>query len=123
VAELGSLWLLTHTIMKIRIDLFRPKNLSPLASEPPPPGVKMSGIHTDPSAGPLSEAFFIIIDITKDVAVSVFASWLWIRIEKFKAERYRVNAKEVAERPDFDRIISEDFDKDNDGEIKADEGA
>lgn len=69
-------WVVRPT-MKIRIDLLRPKNLSPLQSEPPPPGLHMSGLQSDPSAGPLSDAFFVIVDITKDVAVSVLATWLW----------------------------------------------
>jgi hypothetical protein len=92
----------------LRIDLLSPR-MAMVVLPPPPPGVKMSGLRSDPANGPSSNSLFVIVEITRDVSVAVLAHWIWKRIEQYNAKRKSVKGHEVVDESGLERIISEDL--------------
>ena len=95
---------------EIRVDLLSPK--SPMVFLPPPPhGVRVSGLRSEPFNGPTPQdiAVFFLVTVPSGIAINVFSAWLYERIRNHRADRIRIQGREPKDQADFERIVREEI--------------
>jgi hypothetical protein len=74
---------------------------------PPPDGVRMGGLRSEPSNGPIRDSLFCLVEVAKPIAAGIVARFIYERVCQYDAERIKINGQEPVDRADFDRIVSE----------------
>ena len=69
----------------------------------------MSGLRSDPKDGPAGDSLFVLVEITRAIAASILARWIYDRVVQYDAKRKAINGHEVVNEADFQRVISEEL--------------
>jgi hypothetical protein len=93
---------------QIRIDLLQPIPKAVWLPRPPD-GVRVGGLRSEISNGPIGDSLFVLVDVGKDVAIALFTSWLYDHIKEYRAKRIRINGREPSDRADFERIVADEL--------------
>ena len=78
---------------------------------PPPEGVRVSGLRSEPINGPTPQdiAVFFLVTVPSGIAINVFSNWLYERIRNHRADRFRVQGREPKDQADLERIVREEI--------------
>ena len=77
---------------------------------PPPDGVRMTGLRSDPTNGPIGDSLFVLVEVAGKIAPGIIARWIYDRIVQYDAKRVAINGREPKDDADFERIVAEEID-------------
>jgi hypothetical protein len=99
----------TMATKEIRIDLLSPKTVAMLPH--PPDGVHVSGVRSELLNRSLGGeiGLFFFVTAPSSIAINVFSSWLYDRIQNYRAKRFKVQGQEPKDAADLERIIREEL--------------
>ena len=92
---------------QIRIDMLAPRRMMVILPRPPD-GVRMGAMKSEITAGPMSDSFFMLVDIAKPIASGLIARFIYERVSQYDAKRVAINGREPVDRADFERIVTEE---------------
>ena len=93
---------------QIRIDMLAPRKVM-VFLPPPPDGVRMGGLRSEISNGPIGDSLYCIVEIAKPIASGLIARFIYERVAQYDAKRVAINGREPVDRADFERIVTEEI--------------